>query len=181
MHRPKRLRQLLLFVTAILVPAAVLIGLGIRVVRQDTELSRNRLVEDRRRATSQLALTLIARVEAIRLQEVNRLILEPGLSLAHPSHPATVLIAEIANDRLVLPWERAHTSGGPRTRDFDERKRLGESREFADKDFAGATRLYGEALARATRPSDVSEARLLLARAQVKAGRTDQAFHTYRR
>ena len=180
MIRPKRSRQLVLLVAAILVPAAVLIGLGFRVVRQETELSQSRLVEERRRATAQLARELTARVEAIRLQEVNRLIREPGRSFERPSHPATVLIAEIENDRLILPWARTHSRRAEGSRGFDERKHTGEFREFVRKDFTGAAAAYREALARATEPSEIGEARTLLARTEAKAGRSEQAIETYR-
>jgi signal transduction histidine kinase len=169
-----------LFVIAILIPAAVLVGLGLRVVRQEAELARTRLVEDRRRATTQLARELTATLEAIRLQEVNRLIREPGLSLARPAHPATVLIAEIRSDRLVPPWERAEAARTDRSHTFEDRKRLGEAAEFARKDFPAAARSYREALAAASRPSETGEARLLLARAEMKAGRVEHAFQTYR-
>src|SRR5688572_15187453 len=155
MIHPKRPRQLVLFVAAILVPAAVLIGLGLRVVRQEAELSQNRLVEERRHATAQLARELTARVEAIRLQEVNRLIRDPSLSREPPSHPATVLIAEIDNDRVILPWERIGTVRGGGSKGFDERKRTGEFNEFVRKDFTEAARAYREALGRATEPTEV--------------------------
>jgi hypothetical protein len=50
----KRRRRTLLLLSAILIPSAVVITLGIRLVRQETELGEKRLAEERRDASGQL-------------------------------------------------------------------------------------------------------------------------------
>ena len=67
-------RQVFLFLIAVLVPAVVLIGLATRIMNQDRELSAKRALDQRRAAVDQLRRELSARLEAIKLQEVNRLI-----------------------------------------------------------------------------------------------------------
>ena len=67
-------RQILLFLVAILIPAGVLIGLASRLVYQDRELAAKRAVDQHRAAVDQLRRELSARLEAIKLQEINLLI-----------------------------------------------------------------------------------------------------------
>ncbi len=57
-----------------LIPAAVLVGLASRILYQDRELAAKRAADQRRIAVDQLRRELDARLEAIKLQEINRLI-----------------------------------------------------------------------------------------------------------
>src|SRR5438067_9671196 len=97
-----------LLLSAILIPAAVLITLGVRVVRQETELAEKRAAEERRDALDQLRRELSARLQAIKLQEVNRLIGETGPGL--PPDSPILFVAGLGQERMVLPWEQKRTS-----------------------------------------------------------------------
>ncbi len=181
MARPNRRRQLLLFGFAVLMPAAVLAGLGIRVLRQESELAHTRLNDEERRATEQLARELTSRLEALKLQEINlriRSASSPRLAFAGASNPATVFIAEIIADRLILPWESHRNGAGSAL--FEQLRLKGESEEFAKQDGAAAAQAYREALSQARTPWEQGEAQLFLARALTKAGRQEEALKTYR-
>ena len=99
-------RQILLFLIAILVPAGVLIGLAGRIFYQDRELAAKRATDQRRAAVDQLRRELTARLEAIKLQEINRLIrgIKSGKT-EDPGNPALLFTAMLEKDSLVAPWE----------------------------------------------------------------------------
>src|SRR5215467_12377757 len=101
----RRKRQALLFLGAILLPAVVLVGLALRVFRQESELVQKRAVEERLSAFNQLRRELAARLEAIKLQEINRLMRMSNLSLPeHPDNSPVVLIAQLKGERFIPPW-----------------------------------------------------------------------------
>jgi signal transduction histidine kinase len=180
MARPNRRRQLLLFGLAVLLPAGVLVGLGVRVLRQESELSRTRLLDEKRRATRQLASELAARLEALKLQEINlriRSASSPRPAGASPSNAATIFIAEISGDQVILPWEAQRAAGSAR---FEQFKRKGEEEEFAKQDPAAAAQAYRDALSNVQAPWESGEAQLFLARALTKAGRGEEALEVYR-
>jgi hypothetical protein len=103
-------RQIFLFLVAILVPAGALIGLAGRLIYEDRELAAKRAIDQRRAAVDQLRRELSSRLEAIKLQEINRLIRPPDSNGTRaPENPATVLVASLDGDRLVFPRE----TGGP--------------------------------------------------------------------
>ena len=77
-------RQLLLFFTAILLPAAVVVGLAARVIRQETELAEREDGDQRRLALEQVRRELAARLDAIKFQEINRRIRAPDLGVRNP-------------------------------------------------------------------------------------------------
>src|SRR6266568_4838091 len=108
MGASRRKRQVVLFVTAILLPAAVLIGLAARIIGQERELAGKRATDERRNAIEQLRRELAARLEAIKLQEINRLIRAAGSGWPEgPGNPAVVFVAKLEGDRLILPWQAA--------------------------------------------------------------------------
>ena len=81
-HR-RRTRRIALLLSAILIPTAAVILLGFRVVRQEKELSDRRAAERQRESVDQLRRELTARLQALRLEEVNRIIGDgyvPGVS-----------------------------------------------------------------------------------------------------
>src|SRR5262252_3928184 len=69
---PRRKRQIILLLSAILIPTAVLITFAIRLSRQDAELAEKRVADERRDALDQLRRELSARLEAIKLRELSR-------------------------------------------------------------------------------------------------------------
>jgi signal transduction histidine kinase len=170
-------RQVLLFLIAVLAPAAVLIGLATRIMNQDRELAAKRALDQRRAAVDQLRRELSARLEAIKLQEINRLI--RGSQAGHPEeseNPAVVFTATLEGDQLMLPREgRAPEESA----EFAKNRKEGETQEFVKKDAAAAALAYRSALASAHNTSERAEARFLLARSLSTSAGTEEADHLY--
>src|SRR5438067_2466264 len=168
-----------LLLSAILIPAAVLITLGVRVVRQEAELAERRAAEERRDALEQLRRELSARLQAIKLQEVNRLIGESGPGL--PPDSPMVFITALGQDGMVLPWEEREGKriSPPPAAEFTRYQLDGESFEFRANDARSAARAYGQALNVARGPAEKCEAQLWLGRAFSKAGMTEDAVRAY--
>jgi len=172
----RRKRRIFLLLSAILIPAAVLITLAVRVVRQETELGERRAAEERRDALDQLRRELSARLQAIKLQEVNRLIGETGLNL--PPDSPIVFVAPLEEDRMVLPWEEKRVSP-LRSEEFAKHQLAGESFEFRTSDTTGAVAAYVQAREVARSPAEKCEAQLWLGRAFSKAGKMTDAANAY--
>jgi signal transduction histidine kinase len=170
-------RQIFLFLAAILVPAGVLIGLAGRILYQDRELAAKRAVDQRRAAVEQVRRELSSRLEAIKLQEINRLMRSPnGTRPPDSDSPAVIFTARLEEDRLILPWE---VSAPEVSAAFARHRQEGEAQEFAKRDDAAAAAAYRLAMAAAGSPSEIAEARLLLARTLSKAGKPDLAYRLY--
>jgi len=157
------------------VPSAVVILLVFRVVRQENELAERRSAEERREALDQLRRELSARLQAIRLEEVNRLISESGGRL--PPESPIVFVAPMTQDRMVLPWEDSGPSQASSTigAEFAQIQAEGESLEFQGNDAAAAAAAYQRALKIAHGPSEKCAAFLWLGRAYRKAQMTSDA------
>ena len=173
-------RQILLFVLAILLPAAVVIGLAARLIHQEGELVSKRTADERHQATEQLRREFTARLEAIRLQEINRLIRSPRPRWTEaPENPAIVLIARVEGDRVVLPWESGAQPPQPSSSQYARYRQEGELREFLKKDYPAAVAAYRQALASARDQTESADARLLLARTLAKAGDAAEAVRNF--
>jgi signal transduction histidine kinase len=172
----RRNRRIFLLLAATLIPAAVLITLAVRVVRQETELGVRRAAEERRDALDQLRREVSARLQAIKLQEVNRLIGEAGLTL--PPDSPIVFLAPVREGRMILPWEtqRANPTRGA---EFTRLQLEGESLEFRGNDASRAISSYKAAGIVARSPLERCEAQLWLGRAYSKAGMTKDASAVY--
>src|SRR4051812_17890347 len=106
MERRKRKRQIILFLTAILLPAALLVGLAVRVIRQEKELTEKRIEQDKRDALDQLRRELSNKLEAVKLQEAARLRDQPmSIDLRRPDDSTVVFVLPLEQDHLVLPWQ----------------------------------------------------------------------------
>jgi signal transduction histidine kinase len=173
----RRKRRILLLLSAIVVPSAVVVLLVFRIVRQENELSERRSAEARREALDQLRRELSARLQAIRLEEVNRLIGESGRRL--PPDSPIVFVAPIIQDHMVLPWEDTRTPQAPGS-EFVRIQTEGESLEFQRNDAAAAAEAYRRALQFAHTPSEKCVALLRLGRTYRKAGVTSDADRTDR-
>jgi signal transduction histidine kinase len=170
-------RQIFLFLVAILVPAGVLVGLAGRIVYQDRELAAKRAVDQRHAAVDQLRRELSSRLEAIKLQEINGLMRSADSTrVPGAENPAVIFTAKLEGDRLLLPWE---VPAPEQSAVFARHRQEGEAQEFTRKDSAGAAAAYRLALASAHDPGESAEARLLLARALSKAGKTEEASAVY--
>ena len=158
-------------------PAGVLIGLGSRIIYQERELAAKRAIDRRRSAVDQLRRELSSRLEAIKLQEINRLMRSPNGNRPQDSaSPAVIFTARLEGDHLVLPWEGSAPDDSAA---FARHRLEGEAREFTKKDDAGAAAAYRLALAAAGSPSESAEARLLLARTLSKGGKLEEASRLY--
>lgn len=170
--RRRRTRRTALLLSAILIPTALVVLLVVRVVRQENELAERRAAADQREALDQLRRELAARLQALRLEEVNRLIGESGRQL--PQDSPIVFVAPMAQDRMVLPWEDNRAAPAPSS-EFVRCQQEGESCEFQQHDAAAAAAAYRRALAMARSPLEQCSARLWLGRAHAKAGKVADA------
>jgi signal transduction histidine kinase len=170
--RRLRVRRIALLLSAILIPAAAVVLLLVRVVHQENELSERRAEEQRREARDQLRRELTARLQALRLEEVNRLIGESGRRL--PPDSPIVFVAPMVQDRMVVPWEDGRAAPLP-TAAFARWQRDGEAREFQHHDPVGATASYRHALEGASSLWEQCSARVWLGRSCLKAGLTGDA------
>src|SRR5262249_15604678 len=126
MRQRNRSRQFLLIFIAIVLPAAVLVGLARRVVRQAKELAAAPAADEHRNANEQLRRELAAKLETVKLQEVNRWIRLPNApGNDQPPDPSLVFVAAIDGDRMILPWEREGERRPPAL-PFEQRLRQGE-------------------------------------------------------
>lgn len=169
MDRRGRTRRTALLLSAILIPTAAVVLLVVRVVRQENELAERRAAAEQREALDQLRRELTARLQALRLEEVNRLIGESGRRL--PPDSPIIFVAPMVQDRMVLPWEDSRTAVVP-SADFVRWQREGESREFQQHDAAAAAAAYQQALDAARSPLEQCSARLWLGRSYSKARMT---------
>jgi signal transduction histidine kinase len=172
-------RQVLLFLIAVLAPAAVLIGLAVRMIQQDRELAAKRAIDQRRAALDQLRGELSARLDAIKLQEINRLIRTPQRQ--DSANPPVIFTATLDGDRPVPPWNALPWQAPLPDQDdeFSRHRQEGETQEFARKDAAAAAVAYRTALASARTPAESAEGRLLLARALANSGNPAEAHRIY--
>jgi signal transduction histidine kinase len=161
----RRIRRHRLLLAAVLIPTAAVIVLVGLVARQEHELGDRRVAEARRVALEQLRRELTARLQALRLEEVNRLIGESGMRL--PPDSPLVFVAPMVQDEMTLPWTDSRPSPPPAT--FLRHQQAGESREFQHADPAGAVPWYERALSAASTPLQRCTARLSLGRAYLKA------------
>ena len=174
-HRRRR-RRIALLLSAILIPAAAVILLGVRVVRQENELAERRATEQRREALDQLRRELSARLQALRLGEVNRLIGDPARRL--PSDSPIVFVAPMVqdrgHDRIVTPWEQNQAPPRPGV-EFARLQRESELQEFQRNAPGAAVVSYRNALELARTPWENCAARVALGRSYVKAGMSAKA------
>src|SRR5262245_11211385 len=179
MDTQRRRRQILLLFFAIVIPAVVLITLAVRVVRQEAELSDKKVTEERRAALDQVRRELAARLQAIKLQEVNRLLGNAESVMRRVPEPPVVFVAQIDGGRMIPPWA-ADPKPSDRNPHFDGARQDGESLEFAANDAAGAVTVYRRALAAARTRQQECAAHLMEARATHKSGEAEAAAQIYR-
>ena len=167
----------MLFLIAILAPASALVVLATRIISQEHELAAKRAIDQRRAAVEQLRRELSAKLEAIRLEEINRMIRSPRSAPSEESpNPAVIFTATLDHDRLVLPWENRPAEDSP---EFSRRLREAEAQEFIRKNAASAAAAYRAALAAAQNPSENANARLRLARTLSQSGNQAEADRVY--
>ena len=161
-------RQLILFLAAILLPSVVLIALAVRLVIEDRQ---DRGEKQARAMAVKEGQELLTRLEAIRRDEVRGPL--PAGDRSH--HPETALVAWIAKDELVLPWEEEQATFRP---EFLDRIHLCRQAEASAPD--RAVDCYWKAAEAAADAVQGAFARLEWARALDSAGRQAEALPLFR-
>jgi signal transduction histidine kinase len=174
-----RRRQLLLFLTALILPSLAVIGFGLGMIVQERELSRQRASEARRQAISAIANEILTRLERIKSQELSA---NPDIDArpAKPSDPAVAFVGWEELGRLVLPWDRDLDAARFRADIADpEFARKIEAAEAPGIDAVQAVPIYRAALDGARNPNQSAQARFLLARTLEAMGAKQEAWRHY--
>ncbi len=177
-------KQILLFLLAVILPSLVLIVLTVRMIGQEKELAQKRSADERRRITREIGQHLLVRLENIKLQETSATAdwetMPPQFDYVNPE---VVIVGLVEGRRLILPWERnrhleeaAGLLNGP---GYIGEIRAGEQEELSRKNYSQAVAYYNDAFEMAEEPLQKTYARLLAARALVKAARPSEASDHY--
>ena len=169
-------RQVLLFLSAILVPCGLLIGLGLRMMATERELEERRLASDRELLVKRISQELLSELERIKFQQMDRA--ARGAIGTNPQEPVA-FVGALDQGRLLLPWEQtpaavafaAALEGGA----YAERIREAERLESTAHQYDAAARAYRAAIDVAQDAAQKAYARLLLGRAFRAAGRQREA------
>jgi signal transduction histidine kinase len=179
-------KQVLLFLTAVLLPSLVLVVLTLRMVSQEKELAQKRALDERRRMARDFGQAFLVRLENIKLQEVaaaaDRSL--PRRARTDFLHSEVVLVSPVVEQKLVLPWED-NSEAGRRNRllndpAFAGRIRQAEREEFERNDNLRAAGLYDQILREFQDPAQKAYTRLLLARVLQKSKQTNRALAHYK-
>ncbi|MGH9391046.1 MAG: tetratricopeptide repeat protein, partial [Vicinamibacteria bacterium] len=183
MARRGHRRQILLFLGAVLFPCLVLIALGLRITEQERELADKRAADERRRRVEETRELLSAKLQRIAILEVDAWLRhESGETKAARSSEEVALVGRVLQDRLELPWETALSEAASRwvvPPAIELTLREGERSELVEGQPERAIERYRQALKEAENPA-AAYARLLLARALDKTGKTNEALSHYR-
>jgi tetratricopeptide (TPR) repeat protein len=170
---PRRL--ILSFVLVLLVPAAAVVWLGVRLIEQDRALASRQLRERRESAADRLIAGLEQAVSATE----RRLDADPTDVLVLPDEDAVLVtlgpagIETYPRGRLLYVPAMPPGPAEPTTA-FD----AGEALEFRERDYRGAAAAF-RALADSPDVAVRAGALLRLARTSRKAGRADEALRVY--
>jgi signal transduction histidine kinase len=178
-------KQILLFLTAVLIPCLALAIFGLRVVRQERELVEKRTAEERLRRGQEIGQRLLVRLERTKLEETQLVVPRTDeLSNFAYKNPETILIGLVVDGRLLLPWEFAPAVQESRRAleqtAFRRKIQDGEQAEFQLKDPARAAAFFRAAATASREAAQEAYARLLLARALAKSGKKADAVSHYR-
>jgi signal transduction histidine kinase len=177
-------KQVLLFLTAVLLPVLVLVGLTLRIVRQERELAQKRVADEHRRMAREIGQSLASRLDRLVRQEASALQERPQkLSRRDYVDPAVVLIAKIDDARLMLPWEPGSKGAetGPLTGEaaFGRMFRKAEDAEYSLKNDSLAAERYRKAASVAASPAEGAIARLQRARALLRTNKVKESLSAY--
>jgi len=175
--RRGRRKQLLLYLLSIVLPSALLIAFTLRLISQDRELVQKRLTEERQLRALEIGRTLISILDEARVRAVGAFGGAPDQAASRPLEQSLVLIGELRESRLRLPWESFPDSDrsqtGLRDPKFMEKLAQAEKAEFAGQSPAQAAGLYQALVRSAADPAQAALARLSLARVLYKMGRAE--------
>lgn len=178
-------KQFFLFLIAVVLPSLLLVIFALRMIRQERELVQKRMEDERQRMAREIGQILLMRLEKIKLQEVDASINWTELpdSLEY-INPEVVLIAQVGEAKLRLPWESNQKGKDFRQilsdSNFAIKIQHGEQQEFEKKNFSGAAELYRQLMNTTREPIQKSYVHLLLGRALSKMERKKEALEHFR-
>ena len=171
-------KQILLFLLVFVLPCVVLVILSLRMINQGQELAEKRASDERRRITSELSQYLFNRLETIKNQEKSAKSFLDG-----PKNPEVVLLGQVEDNQLKLPWEIGPTDN-PELLSLSQNTFVGriqqaENEELVKKDYTLAAQIYRQILKISATRTQRGYAELLLARVQMKSGQIEEATSLY--
>jgi two-component system phosphate regulon sensor histidine kinase PhoR len=95
-------RHSLLFLGAVILPSALVIALGFRMIRQEDALEEKRARERNEHTVELVRQELMTRLESLKLRAAS--------GQVKPLDPDVSLVAPVESGRLVLPWQRRVSS-----------------------------------------------------------------------
>lgn len=96
-------RQKVLLLGAVILPCLLVLVLGVRMARQESELDSKRQRERREHAVALARQELLTRLEALRLKAAR--------GEVKPGDPVVALVARVEAGGVVLPWTRPRSGG----------------------------------------------------------------------
>lgn len=181
--RPHR-REVVLFLIALILPSAVLLGLGLRMIAYERVAAEARVAREWGGTVRQIRLDLLSRLESIKHEEIEALSSITGRGHSHLYvNPEVELIATLKDGRVILPWEEKGAQivrSQLRSAPFADWIRQGERAEFRRDDSRTAIESYGRALEIAQYPAQLGYARMSVARVLAAAGREQDSWRQYR-
>jgi signal transduction histidine kinase len=177
----RRSRQLALFLAVLILPGVMIAVQGRRLSVQERELARTRLEETRKRTAAEIGQEIVTRLERIRTQEMAHAPTIPARR-HRPSDQAVVAVGWVDGDRLVWPWDipSSENESSQETAEFARAMADGRRAEFAEKRPDRAAEFYRQAVRTARHDAGRADARIALARTQLRAGQRTAAVAAYR-
>jgi signal transduction histidine kinase len=184
MSQAEHRRQITLFVAAVVLPSAVLVALGFRMMAQERQLAASRVEDDRRRVAAEVRQSLLVELDRVERDGLESLTDKDGPADRRPSDASLAFVAPVVDGRIVLPWEADPNVGSARSalteRTFEKAIRRAEVIELRDQNIPAAVRAYRAVIGTATHDSQEALGRLLLARALTSGGEVGAAEQEYR-
>jgi hypothetical protein len=167
-------RQAILFLIALVVPCAVFLAVGLRMLDQERQ-SDKKAAEERQRRIVTVRQELLAELERLKVRQLTMALAGDGRADSFRPDGDAVFVGPLKNGALILPWEDSPAAkrfhDALYDGDFAERIRESESLELVARDYDNAARQYRLAVGHAAEPAEKAYARLLLARSLRTAGR----------
>jgi signal transduction histidine kinase len=204
MARRHQRKRAVLFLAAVLLPSAVLVGTTLRLIRQQRELAVRRGQEERAQLALRLGQELRENLSRLTGEVAETPSFSADIQALSESEPALLTVASVTAAHLVYPWEGDQDPASALVPATVARYRglleQGEDVEYGPRDFPRAASLYAEAagvlgdLDRGNEASGedgdgraaavrhlLAEARVRQARALYRAGRLEEARSAYLR
>ena len=105
MLRQNHRKRTFLFLAAVLLPSAVLVGTTVHLIQQERELAVRRAEEERALSALQVGQVLVGDLRRIGERVEQSLLTPEGIRRLTDSEPALLTVAVAQGGRLVFPWE----------------------------------------------------------------------------